>query len=198
MKPYKDISDGELVQLVKCDDQKALSELFNRYWDKLFVVATHRLNNPEIAEECVQDVFVSLWQRRKDLELKYSIGTYFAVAIKYRVINQMDIHYRAKNKLERAAQAAEPAFAPSADQLLLEKELLSQIEVAVEKLPEKCRIVFRKSREEGKTQKQIASELGVSEKTVEAHMSKALRNLRTDLSILLPPMLLLLIDFNRI
>ena len=193
MKPYNDVSDSELVQLIKCDDQKALSELFNRYWDKLFIVATHRLNNPEIAEECVQDVFVSLWQRRKDLELKYSVATYFAVAIKYRVINQMDMQYRAKNKLERAAQAAEPGFIPSADQLLLEKELLSQIEEAVEKLPEKCRIVFKKSREEGKTNKQIAAELEVSEKMVEAHLTKAIKTLRGGLTALPPALVILLL-----
>ena len=197
MKPYKDISDGELVQLIQSDDQMALSELFDRYWDKLFVVATHRLNNAEIAEECVQDVFVSLWQRRKGLELKYSVGTYFAVAIKYRVINQMDKSYRIKNKLARAAAAAEPDFTPPADQLLLEKELLSQIEAAIEKLPEKCRIVFKKSREEGKTYKQIGTELGISEKTVEAHMSKAIKDLRGDLTALSPVLAFLILNANN-
>lgn len=197
MKPYKDVSDSDLVQLLKSDDQQALSALYYRYWDKLFVVATHRLNDPEIGEECVQDVFVSLWRRRKDLELKYSIATYFAVAIKYRVINEMDKQYRIKHKLERAAHASEPAFTPSADQLLLEKELLSQIEQAVERLPEKCRIVFKKSREEGKTYKEIGTELGISEKTVEGHMSKAIKDLRSNLTAISPALAFLIFNANN-
>lgn len=191
MKPYNDVSDSDLVQLIKSDDQQALSALYYRYWDKLFVVATHRLDNPEIAEECVQDVFVSLWQRRKDLELKYSVATYFAVAIKYRVINQMDKQYRINSKLNRAAESAEMSFNAPADELILEKELLAQIETAVLKLPDKCRIVFRLSREEGKTNKQIAVELQVSEKMVEAHLTKALKNLRGDLTSLSPALIIL-------
>ncbi|HWW38177.1 RNA polymerase sigma-70 factor [Pedobacter sp.] len=190
MNSYGSLSDNELVDLLKEDQQQALSALYFRYWDKLLSVAGNRLDNPEIAEECVQDVFFSLWQRRNDLKLKYSLATYLAVAVKYQVIKQLDKQYRLQDRKDKSLYASQEVFHPSADEHLLEKELMDRIEVAVNRLPEKCRIVFKLSREHGMTNKQIAADLDISEKTVEAHLSKAIKDLRNDLSAISPLILL--------
>lgn len=190
MNSYDNLSDNELVDLLKVDQQQALSALYFRYWDKLLSVAGNRLDNPEIAEECVQDVFFSLWQRRNDLKLKYSLATYLAVAVKYQVIKQLDKQYRLQDRRDKSLYASQEVFYPSADEYLLEKELMDRIEAAVNRLPEKCRIVFKLSREQGMTNKQIASDLNIAEKTVEAHLSKAIKDLRKDLNVISPLILL--------
>jgi RNA polymerase sigma-70 factor (family 1) len=187
---YKALSDNELIQLLKSDDELALSELYLRYWDKLLVVAGNRIDDYALAEEAVQDVFISLWKRRHTIELTHALSTYLAVAIKYRVIRQQQNQFRYIHKLEASANDTEESFAPSADEHLLEKEILQRIEASVLQLPEKCRIVFRMSREDGKTYRQIATELEISEKTVEQHMSKAIKHLRSDLTTLSPAILL--------
>lgn len=190
MNAYSNLSDNELLDLLKEDQQQALSALYYRYWDKLLVVAGNRLDNPEVAEECVQDVFFSLWQRRNDLNLKYSLATYLAVAVKYQVIKQLDKQYRLQDRKDKSLYVSEEPYTSSADEYLLEKELMKRIEAAVNRLPEKCRIVFKLSREQGMTNKQIASDLDISEKTVEAHLSKAIKDLRSDLTTISPLLLL--------
>lgn len=186
MPPYKDLSDNDLVLLLKDGSEQALSALYLRYWDKLLTVATNRLDDPETAEECVQDVFFRLWQRRESLALSHSLATYLAVAVKYRVINVMDKQYRLRNRIEQSYIGTTEASSLSAEDYLLEKELMERIAASVNKLPEKCRIVFKLSREQGLTHKQIAAELDIAEKTVEAHISKALKDIRGDLAIALP------------
>lgn len=191
MTPFNYLSDLELIELLKGNNQKALSALYFRYWEKLLVVAGNRLNNKEIAEECVQNVFCSLWQRRHDLELKHSLSTYLAVAVKYQVIKQMDKQYRIQEGIDNIV-----SFQPThstADEYLLEKEMMANIQDAITRLPEKCRIVFKMSREDGMSNKQIANELNLSEKTVEAHITKAIRSLRNDLA-LFPPILFLILS----
>lgn len=185
MEKYNDLSDEELIVLLKKSDEQALSALYFRYWDKLLSVAVRRLDDLTEAEEIVQDIFINVWDRRGDLELKYRFETYLAVAVKYRVINRLDHNYR---KRMREANAFLPAMQslPSSEELVLEKELMARLEVAIKKLPEKCRVIYRMSREEGKTNRQIGEELGLSEKTVEGHMTKALKNLRGSLSTFMP------------
>lgn len=187
---YSDLPDNELIDLLKADRQQALSALYHRYWDKLLVIAANRIDEYELAEEAVQDVFLSLWKRRHELVLTHALSTYLAVAIKYRVIRLQQNQFRYTVKVEESAEGDEAGFAPAADERVLEKEILERIEASIQRLPEKCRIVFRMSREEGKTYKQIGAELEISEKTVEQHMSKAIKHLRSDLTTWSPVILL--------
>jgi len=197
MAAYKDLSDKELVALLRKSDEQALSALYLRYWDKLFVTAAQRVDQPEDAEEILQDIFIRLWERRNELELTHSLATYLGVAVKYKVID-----YRAKRHHQNAKitfspiDEQTPAYQLSAEALLLEKELWQSIEQSISKLPEKCRIVFTMSRQEGKTYKQISNELEISEKAVEAHISRALKGIRGDLATGLPMLLLYLLGRN--
>jgi len=181
MPDYSKQSDLQLVALLKQGEEQALSELYMRYWDKLLVVAANHLDSPEEAEEVLQDIFFSLWQRRETLALKYSLATYLSVAVKYRIINLMDKQYRLRHKMESRIADAE-LLSPSAETGLLEKELMEQIAAAVKRLPEKCRIVFTMSREQGLSHKQIAAELNISEKTVTNHLTKAMKDLKDGLN----------------
>jgi RNA polymerase sigma-70 factor (ECF subfamily) len=79
-KPY---TDQQLLDLIRTDDRGAFTELYNRYWDKTYAVALHRLEDEHEAEEVVQEVFLSIWQRRATLQLTHTVATYLAVAVKY-------------------------------------------------------------------------------------------------------------------
>jgi len=192
---YKALSDNELIHLLRQDDEQALSALYLRYWDKLLSVACHRLDDPEGAEEVVQDVFFALWKRRESLDIKYSLSTYLAVAVKYRIINLMDKQYRLRNKEKLLPPKVE--FEPSPEEYVFEKELWEKIEASIKQLPSKCQIVFRMSREEGKTYKEIAAELDIAEKSVEAHMSKAIRDIRSNLTSIVPAIILAALEQNK-
>ena len=177
----KEWTDDRLLEMIsRQDDRAAFAELYNRYWDKIFLLAANALGSAEEAEECVQDIFFNIWNRRATLQLKYSFYTYLAVAVKYRVINILDKAYRQRMRLSDFHLSDDTA--PSAEVPLLEKELFDALEDAINRLPEKCRIVFKMSREEGKSHKQIADELNISEKTVGNHINKAIKDLGNDMS----------------
>ncbi|AYL94612.1 RNA polymerase sigma-70 factor [Mucilaginibacter celer] len=189
--PHIAHTDEQLLQLMASDNRDAFTELYNRYWDKTFAVAYHRLDDELEAEEVVQEVFLSLWQRRRELKLNYTLATYLSVAVKYRVINHLDRQYRREQHLDELSFCFDETQ-DSTTQWLEEKELRERIEQGISQLPEKCRIVFLLSRDENKTYAEIAAELGISQKTVEAHMSKALSSLRQSLGVSVPVLILLL------
>lgn len=177
-------TDEALLDLIRVkNDRVAFSELYNRYWEKIFLMAVNALNSKEEAEECVQDIFCSIWNRRETLKLKYSLYTYLAVAVKYRVINILDRAFHKRGPAQNLDCYENESYAPSAETLLLEKELFEKLENAIAQLPEKCRLVFKMSREELKTHKEIAAELNISPKTVNNHLTKALKDLSDKMSV---------------
>ena len=102
----------------------------------------------------------------------------------YRAVHNRALNVRRHEKVVRAreAQMAEPSFAPSSDQALLSAETARLVRAAVDKLPERCRLIFTLSREQRLTYAEIAQVAGVSIKTVETQMGRALRSLRASLA----------------
>lgn len=191
MRVFKSLSDSELLIQLRNGREAALAEIYKRYWDKLYIVAYNRLKDAYEAEEVVQDVFFSLWKRRTDLQIQYTLNTYLSVAVKYQVINRQSRLYQRNNNIEFLNGVHEDAIETT--QLWFdEKELKEQLDLAINQLPEKCRIVFLKSRAEGQTNASIAHELQISEKTVEAHITRALKTLKSSLQLSLPLLLYLL------
>jgi len=192
-KPY---TDQQLLDLIRADDRGAFTELYNRYWDKTYAVALHRLDDEHEAEEVVQEVFLSIWQRRATLQLTHTVATYLAVAVKYKVINHLAKQHRRQLQHDELTITS-PIIADSTADWLHEKELRQLLEKTISQLPEKCRIVFLLSRDENKTYAEIAAELNISQKTVEAHMSKALRELRETLAVSAPVLAFILLNADR-
>jgi RNA polymerase sigma-70 factor (ECF subfamily) len=184
-------TDHELIVLITQDNREAFTVLYQRYWDKVFAVAVHRLGDIHEAEEVVQEIFLSLWARRNSLQLTHGLATYLSVAVKYKVINHLARQHRRQLHLDELVNTV-PVTLNNTTEWLNEKELRTQLDKCIDSLPEKCRIVFLLSREENKTYAEIATELNISQKTVEAHMSKALSTLRQSLKVAAPLLLLLL------
>ncbi|MBD1431547.1 RNA polymerase sigma-70 factor [Sphingobacterium sp. DN00404] len=187
MHSYPDFTDNELIDLLRQGDESAFTEIYNRYWKKLFTIASNRVDSLEDAEEIVQDIFISLWNRKTDLQIRLELSSYLAVSVKYRVFQTLNRYFQ-KRKYRDYILTKEQ-FDNSTQQLLDFKELQDELAKYVQRLPEKCQLVFRLSREEGCTQKQIAEKLNLSEKTVEAHLGKAFRILRIKLSSFLTTLL---------
>lgn len=184
MSSIADLSDFELLDLLRSGDRNAFCEIYNRYWEKVFTVAANKIRQCEEAEEIVQDIFISLWHRRHSIEITTSLNAYLAVSVKYRVIKILAKRHQYHKYADYSLNFI-PSSSNSTEELLEFDELKSRLEILVSNLPEKCRLVYKLSREQGLSQKQIAREYGISEKTVEAHIGKALKALRTGLGQLL-------------
>ncbi|MBE8721846.1 RNA polymerase sigma-70 factor [Sphingobacterium pedocola] len=180
MRSYSNHTDVELLSLLIQSDAVAFTEIYNRYWKKLFVLAANRMHNLEDAEEVVQDIFTSLWNRRDKVEITSELSSYLAVSVKYRVIRTLNRYYNMQKYVDAAL--TDHAIDDSTQQYLAFDELRTELGKYVQQLPEKCKLVFQLSREEGYSQKQISEELGISEKTVEAHLGKAFKTLRSKLT----------------
>lgn len=158
----------------------AFEIIYKKYVVKLLSIAARKIDDDEAAREFVQDVFVSLFKLRDTLSPQISIPAYLHVALKNRILN----HYRHQDVHRRYQQhLAQQQIQPD-DSLALQlqaKELETQINEEIKKLPLQCRTVFLLSREEGLPYKEIANHLDISVNTVEQHMRKALRILRTSM-----------------
>ena len=180
MAPLENHTDEELINLLKQDDQHAFEVLYNRYWKRMLIKAYALLGSEIDAEEVVQSTFINIWQRRERLQLKFSFHTYLASAVKYEVMALL-----AKKNRYKLVDIEEAFGTETEDNSTLEylefADLSLHIETTIQALPEKCRLVYRMSREQSLSEKQIAEILVISPKTVQAHMTKALKTLRISL-----------------
>lgn len=178
----QNLTDVMLLKRIKTGDERAFSEIYDRYWDRLLAMAYHRLGNLADAEECVHDVLLKLWKLRDRIELRFQLYTYLAAGIRYRVYDLLDLQHRKQLPLAPLDAAANDVPADYfTDWQVLERELLDQINKAIDQLPAKCQIVYRMSRIDGLSNSAIASRMGIAEKTVEAHLTKATKDIKNKL-----------------
>jgi len=185
MSKYSNNSDQELVALLNQGSEVAFNEIYNRYWSGVFLVAKNRLKNDMEAGEVVQDIFCNLWRKRIKFQLDKSLKVYFAVAVKYEIINRYAKRHRENILIEQLTYSI-PQKDLSTQETISFNELERNLMYSIDLLPERSQLVFRLRFENGYSQKQIAEELNISEKTVEAHISKARKYIRTRLGPTLP------------
>lgn len=174
------VTESQLVGRLKRDDANAFDSLFNTYGTKLYTFAMKYLKSESESEELVQDVFVKIWENRKNLKTDLSFKSYlFTIAL-----NQIRKHFNKRaTALEYLQQVRDSEF--EADNQVVESidygSVLKRIEEIIEKFPERKKQIFQKSRSEGKSSKEIASELGIAVGTVDNQLSEALRIIRETL-----------------
>jgi len=174
-------SDEILFEQLRKDNQGAFKILYNRYWDKLLQVACTKLKVQEESEEVVQEVFLSIWSNRHKTVLNYSFRTYISAALKYSIYAKIATRSKHEN-VEIGEEVENQLIDHSTEQHLAFSEIIIQIETLVAQLPEKCQMVFRLSREQGLSTKEISSALDISEKTVEGHITKAVKHIKGNLN----------------
>lgn len=161
-------------------DEKSFRALYERYWEKVYAVCYHHIRQTEIAQGMVQDIFKSIWERKDTLEIAFCPEKYLVRAAKFKVFEHIRNTQTRKEHLEKAlVHFGEPVCTTEHD--VMYDHLKTQVDTLVDSLPEKCRRVFRMSREEGLTNKEIARALSITERAVEYHVARALGVLRIHL-----------------
>lgn len=167
------VSDIVLFNRIKQDDRLALNTAFSTYYHRLCRFACTCSLTHEQAEEIVSDVFFNLWKNRARLEIHTSFRSYL-----YRAVRNAALAVK-KPLLKGDFQQAEQVADPIQPVLMMEyEELQEHFDHAVSTLPERCRQVFVMSRVEGMKYREISAVLGISEKTIEHHIVKALDIIR--------------------
>lgn len=189
------IKDEDIILLLKRGDQLAFTEIYNRYWDKLYYTAHKLLKDTDAAEEIVQEVFLILWQKRESLNIQ-SVTSYLSAMTRYAVFRYISNQKKSRQKENTLALSN---IAAVAEVNVDHKILLEIIAELSNKLPEKCRLVFQYNKLQDRSLVDVAEQLNITQKTAEAHLTKALRVIRANFSDVLNLLtgLLSLLFLNR-
>ena len=169
-----------LLQDESIIDFESFEIIYNSYWEKLYSICYSNIEDPEIAKDLVQDIFISLWERRKTIIINDSLEKYLVRSAKFKVFEYIRNKVSQESKIQSISYSQTDSVI-SADNLVEYNELSYKINESIASLPQHCQKVFYKSRIEGKKNKEIAQSLHITERTVEYHITKALTYLRANL-----------------
>ncbi len=172
MTTYEKFENEALVSLLRESDHKAFSEIYNRFWKQLYYLAFKLLGTTELAEDTVQDVFLNLWAKRADIRVE-TLHLYLAAMTRYAVYRQL-----AKMSKESTKKLNGTEIISNEYESMDQKLLLDLIGKFANHLPEKCRLVFTYNKLLDHSVTDVARLLQMSPKTVEAHLTKALKVIR--------------------
>ncbi|HLT75095.1 MAG TPA: RNA polymerase sigma-70 factor [Ohtaekwangia sp.] len=169
-------NDEVLLEGLRRGDANAFELIFRKYWRELYLVAKAKLYSHDDAEEIIQSIFSNLWEKRSTL-LIHDLGHYLHTSVKNRIINYIRDNITKETYWARYAVFL-PKHEDNATHAVDLDELEKAIETALQSLPEKSREVFHLSRVEGKSTAEIANQLSLSQKAIEYHLTKSLKNLK--------------------
>lgn len=172
--------DSELIESLRKGDVDAFDMVYKKYAQKLYAFSLKYLKSVEEAEGLVQSVFLKVWENQQNLKKEASFKSYL-FTIAYNEICNLFRRRKYQQEYAADAKATHPRFSDTSESQINYSSILQQVEIIIAKLPEKQRTVFIKSRIEGKSTKEIASELGLSSGTVDNYISDTLKLIRTKL-----------------
>ncbi|MBY5956774.1 RNA polymerase sigma-70 factor [Membranicola marinus] len=170
----QNLSEQQLLKNLSRRKESSLKELYNRYWETLYLQAWRILQDEKASEDVVQEVFIDLWEKRKFGDIE-NLSAYLYQSVKYKTLMMLR-----KNRITEKHLEVIKEISPvhTFDRALQVKELHEDITYHLQQLPPRCREVFYKSRFEHLKNDEIAEQLNISKRTVETHISHALRYLR--------------------
>jgi RNA polymerase sigma-70 factor (ECF subfamily) len=172
MPAYKSLTDEQLISLLQQGSDEAFEEIYNRHWLVIYRRFFKKLQSKALAEEYTQELFTSLWSRRKEIVINNCLVHYLNGAVRKMVINNIRMEIRKKIFLQRSQ--SEPVESPDDDD-----DLHATLHHALNNLPDKTSEIIKLSKLEGLTVKEIATQHNISNKAVEYHITRALKMLRT-------------------
>ncbi len=175
-KSGQNFSDQKLIEQVSKGNELAFDHFYNKYWDSLFISAYVILKDVEACKDIVQDVFLNVWER-SNLNKIDNIEAYLHQSVKFKVLMAL----RKGKVSDKHLQTLQELIANTTEEQLDYEDLHETIESSIKSLPAKCQEVFRLSRIEHLSNNQIAERLSISVRTVETHISNALRQIRSNL-----------------
>jgi RNA polymerase sigma-70 factor (family 1) len=178
------VNNDDLLSALKKGHTKALELMYMKYWEALYDDALIRTQNEDVAKDIVQEIFISIWEKRENLNVKDSIQGYLHQAVKYRVINFFRNELTADNHYQEM-QYAYNSRESSSDQQLMAKELQGELDEAIANMPGQMRLIFMMSRQEQKSIDEISLELGLNKQTIKNQLSLAVKVLKKHFSYIL-------------
>ncbi|MDO6429596.1 sigma-70 family RNA polymerase sigma factor [Flavitalea sp. BT771] len=190
MKAGESSLDAEIIRNLKNDDAGAMGMLYKLHWKALYISAYNILKDKGACEDIIQELFIRIWNSRKDLNITSSLQAYLSAATRYEVYRKL----RENKRYEPIVDEMVGALAGYSGYGALEfKELQSQINTVVDTLSPKCRNVYILSRNEQLSHKEIAGKLKISTNTVRNHLTHALHHVREGIDQAIIILLIILI-----
>lgn len=177
MRLYQSYSEDRLVAALRRGDARAFTEIYERYWEKLFAIAYHYSHQKETAEEVVQEIFLRLWDKRSTVLIE-DLGAYLATACKFSVFKHT---VRQKRRQELLNRHLTPVSVADDEEAITARFLEEYVQGVIETLPKQCRVVYELRRKEDLSIEEIARVLDISPHTARNHLNKALKTLRYSL-----------------
>ena len=170
-----------LRQMKELDSQTAFRDFYNMTYDRLFRIAYYYVKQEEWSQEIVLDVFLKLWKQRSNLLDVRNIEDYCFILVKNASLNYLEKESKHTYILpDSLKEPQEQNYSP--EESLISEELFALYVKALDRLPERCREVFIRIREEKQSYAQVAEELGISMNTVDAQLQKAITRLKEMIS----------------
>jgi RNA polymerase sigma-70 factor (ECF subfamily) len=188
------VDDNLLLQQLKEGSEAAFSIIYSKYWRTIFMLAYDRLKDTKQSQDIVQDIFISLWERRENLEIQ-NLSAYLHSSVRYGVYKLV-----AANKVkDDFFDLSEVLSSPSsfADHRIISKELMSAYQQMIEKMPPQRQKIFKMRHEENLKTRVIAEQLNLSQKTVQNQLLSSYKNIRSLLAQLLSISIFLLTYLNN-
>lgn len=178
MSADSEILEHKWLAELQAGDETALRWIFDRFYPLLLSAVYHYVPDEDTCKDLVQEVFVELWKKRTTLQIHTSLGAYLRRAAINRALNYLKANRR--TVLEDTAAWTDAADQSKQDIYQKEEQenLEEALHQAIAQLPEKCRVVFSLSRFEQLSHREIADQLGISVKTIENQITRAMRQLR--------------------
>lgn len=176
-------------------DDVAFEQLFKAHYKALHAYANLLIKDAGIAEEVVQNMFMKLWEKRHLLEAQTSVKAYLYKCVYHDSLNLLK-HEQVKSKYQNFTLHSMNSYQEAASGKVELSELQKELQNAIQLLPQQCRLIFQMSRFEELKYREIAERLGISTKTVENQMAKALKVLRIKLADFLLLLMLGLLAYN--
>lgn len=157
--------------------EKGYSSIFDTHYSAMCAFAMKYVDTSFEAEQCAMDVFLKIWEKRMELEIKTDLKYYLFASVRNRALDLIRKNSR-KSSLDSETFNYIPSADPDPQERLFWKNAVIRVEAAIEDLPARCKRIFLMSRYDGKKYHEIAAELNLSVKTVETQISRALKSLR--------------------
>ncbi|WP_256003399.1 MULTISPECIES: RNA polymerase sigma factor [Pedobacter] len=173
--------DQDLLQMLREGNRDAFTEIYNRYMELLYLHARKRLKDEDEAEDLIHDLFITIWEKRSELNFGGALSAYLYRAVKNKVINALAHRHIKTNYLDSLQQYID-AGDFNTDEAMRAKELAEQIEKEVSRMPRKMQEIFLLSRNANLSHKEIAEQLGISDKTVKKQVGNAIKILKDNIN----------------
>lgn len=189
-------NDKAGIYLLNADSAALFESIFKSNYKNLHIYAISLVKDSAVADEIVQNVFYKLWEKKEKVKIQTSITAYLYRSVYYESLNLIK-HAKVNESYKKYVSNTTKDHESPGDTASL-KQLQQKIDTALNELPEQCRAIFHLIRFEELKYRDVADKLGISVKTVENQMGKALRVLRTKLAEFLPVLILLFINLKNV